>query len=141
MLERVPSQMLWHLISLPKDKLYNIVSGSSVNDFIRESLIMLESNAENVTKDTNFFSLIKKNKYLSFKSANVRTTIQKNGKQKEVICQRDVLGLLVSTSNTTKKPVDIEKEMSHPLAPAPLSLCTADGAKRRTVKIKLYDDQ
>ena len=112
---------------------------------------MLESNAENVTKDffltfspkmlRNFFSLIKKNKYLSFKSANVRTTIRKNGKQKEVICQRDVLGLLVSTSNTTKKPVDIEKEMSHPLAPAPLSLCTADGAKRRTVKIKLYDDQ
>ena len=25
------------------------------------------------------------------------------------------LGLLVSTSNTTKKPVDIEKAMSHPL--------------------------
>ena len=90
-------------------------------------------------RKTNFFSPIKKNKYLSFKSANVRTTIQKIGKQKEVICQRDVLGLLVSTLNTTKKPVDIEKEMSHPLAPVPLSLCAADGAKRRTVKIKLYD--
>ena len=93
MSESVPSQMLWHLISLPKDKLYNIVSGSSVNDSICESLIMLESNAKNVTKDTNFFSPIKKNKYLSFKSANVRTTIQKIGKHKELICQRYVLGL------------------------------------------------
>ena len=70
-----------------KGKLYNIVSGSPVNDSICESLIMLESNAENVTKDfeerlkidsakdTNFFSPIKKNKYLSFENANVTTTI------------------------------------------------------------------
>ena len=48
-------------------------------------------------------------------------------------------GLLVSTSYTTKKPIDIEKAMSHPLAPVPLSLYTADGAERKTVKSKLYD--
>ena len=35
--------------------------------------------------------------------------------------------------------VDIEKAMSHPLVPVPLSLCTAVGAKRKTVKSKLYD--
>ena len=70
-----------------KDKLYNIVPGSPVNDSICESSIMLESNAENVTKDfeerlkidstkdTNFFSPIKKNKYHSFENANVTTTI------------------------------------------------------------------
>ena len=35
---------------LHKDKLYNIVSGSPVKDSICESLIILESNAKNVTK-------------------------------------------------------------------------------------------
>ena len=114
---------------LHKDKLYNIFSGSLVNNFNCESLIMLESNAKNVTKDfeerlkidskkkTQAFLPIKKNKYLSFEYANVTTTIRKNGKQKEVTCQRDVLGLLVLMSYTTKKPVIIEKAMSHPLPP------------------------
>ena len=50
-----------------------------------------------------------------------------------------MLGLLVSTSYTTKKPVDIEKTMSLPLAPVPLSLCTVDGAERKIVKSKLHD--
>ena len=36
---------------LRKDKLYNIFSGSLVNNSNCESLIMLESNAKNVTKD------------------------------------------------------------------------------------------
>ena len=36
---------------LHKDKLYNIVSGALVNNSNCESLIMLESNAKNVTKD------------------------------------------------------------------------------------------
>ena len=36
---------------LYKDKLYNIFSGSLVNNSNCESLIMLESNAKNVTKD------------------------------------------------------------------------------------------
>ena len=36
---------------LHKDKLYNIFSGSLVNNSNCESLIMLESNAKNVTKD------------------------------------------------------------------------------------------
>ena len=86
-----------------------------------------------------FFDPIKKNKYLTFEDTRVTTTIRKDGKQKEGACQRDVLGLLVSTSYKTKQPVDIEKDMSYPLAPVPLSLCTADGAKRKTVKSKLYD--
>ena len=50
-----------------------------------------------------------------------------------------MLGLLVSSSYPTKKPVDIKKAMSHPLAPVPLSLCIGDGAMRKTVKSKLYD--
>ena len=136
---------------LHKDKLYNNASGSPVKDSICQSLVMLESNAENVTKDfeerlkidstkdKSFFSPVKKNKYLSFENANVTITIPKNGKQKDVTCQRDVLCLLVSISYTTKKPVDIEKAMSHPLTPVPLSLCTADGTERKTAKSKLYD--
>ena len=131
-------------LTVPSAKVYQ-------HDSICESLIILESNAENVTKDfeerlkidstkdKNFFSPIKKNKYLSFENANVTTTIRKSRKQKEVTCQLDVSGLLVSTSYTTKKPIDIEKAMSHPLAPVPLSLYTADGAERKTVKSKLYD--
>ena len=119
---------------LHKDKLYNNASGFPVKDSICQSLVMLESNAENVTKDfeerlkidstkdKSFFSPVKKNKYLSFENANVTITIPKNGKQKDITCQRDVLCLLVSTSYTTKKPVNIEKAMSHPLTPVPLSL-------------------
>ena len=61
-------------------------------------------------KDANFFWPIKKNKYLSFENENVTTTIRKNGKQKEVTCQCDVLDVLVLTSHTTKKPVNIEKQ-------------------------------
>ena len=80
------------------------------------------------TKDINFFLPIKKKKYLSLDNANVTTTLRKNGKQREV-----------STSYTTKKPVDIEKAMSHPLSSVPLSLCTSDGATCKTVKSKLCD--
>ena len=36
---------------LHKDKLYNTVSGSLVNDSICESLAMFERNVENVTKN------------------------------------------------------------------------------------------
>ena len=68
---------------LHKDKLYNIVSGSTVKDSICESLIILESNAKNVRKDfeerlkidsakNTFFSPTKKNKYLNFENANVK---------------------------------------------------------------------
>ena len=78
------------------------------------------------------------NKCVSLENANVTITMQKKGKQKEAICQGVRLGLLVSTSYTTKKPAVIEKAMSLPLAPVPLSLGTADGAKRKTVKSKLY---
>ena len=112
---------------------------------------MLESNAENVsndlkerqkidsTKDIHFFSPIKNNKYLSLDNANITTTLRKNAKQREVTCQRDVLGLLVSTSYTTKKPVDIDKAVSLPLSPVSLLLCTSDGAMCKTVKNKLHD--
>ena len=46
-------QQFFNLFSpdLRKDKLYNIFSGSLVNNSNCESLIMLESNAKNVTKD------------------------------------------------------------------------------------------
>ena len=90
---------------LHKDKLCNIASGPPLNDSIK-SLIMLESNAENVTKefkerlkidstkDANLFSSIKKSNYLSFENANVTTTIRKNGKQKEISSQRDLFRLI-----------------------------------------------
>ena len=45
----------------------------------------------------------------------------------------------MATSYKEKSIVDIDKALSFPLAPVPLSLATADGMRRKTAKSKLLE--
>lgn len=95
-----------------------MVSVSIVSDTICQSLTTLKSNAVPIMKcfeekmeidsmnDINVFTLIKKNKYLCFENTNFKNKERETGKQKELTCQGDVLGLLDSASYKTEKPVD-----------------------------------
>ena len=65
--------------------------------------------------------------------------ITKNEKHREIAFQRDVLGLIAAKSSQKEKPVDIDRALTFPLAPIPLSLATPDGNRRKTPKNKLMD--
>ena len=82
---------------------------------LEENALPMMKNLKNEsTKDSTFFSPIKRNKYICFEDANTKTVVKKNGKQKEVSCQRDILGLVVKSSYASKKPVDVKKGMTYP---------------------------
>ena len=86
------------------------MSGSFLSDIIYETSTMLKINAVSIMKgfeerikldsmnDINVFAPIKKKNYFWFKNVNVKTKIRKNGKQKKVACQRELLGILLCTS-------------------------------------------
>ena len=134
-----------------KSELYNLVSGSPVDGRICESLLTLEKQGKLIKEEfdkimhanndvnTGFFSVIKRNIYKSFEDSNVKAVVKKTGRQKELSCQRDILGLLVCSSYQSNKVVNVSKAMTYPLSPVSLPLCTPDGVIRKTVKSKLLD--
>ncbi len=70
-----------------------------------------------------------------FQARKVKVTA--GGKTKDVAVQRDILGLLLTTSFKERESVDIDKALTYALAPVPLALATSDGYRRKTAKSKL----
>ena len=64
--------------------------------------------------------------------------VRRKEKAKEITFQRNILGLLVAHSEKHKVGINLEKVLTFPLAPVAISLSTADGAIRKTMKSKLY---
>ena len=62
-----------------------------------------------------------------------------NRKTKDVVVQRDILGLLAGKSCKEKMPINMNEALKYPLAPVPLSLATADGSRRSTPKSKIME--
>ena len=138
---------------LPKDHLYNIVSGRPVDSKIHSDLCTIRQEGEVKLKEftsrftgddsqsdtKKFFDPINRTKLKTFKES-FKSQKNKNGKEKqrEIVAQRDVLGLLVAKSYEQNAPVDVDKGLSYPLSPVPLSLATADGAIRKSAKSNLY---
>ena len=86
-----------------------------------------------------FFDAIKRVPWRDFGNNDRKTKVTTKGKSKDVKVQRDILGILVATSYKEKSIVDIDKALSFPRSPVPLSLATADGMRRKTAKSKLLE--
>lgn len=135
---------------LDKSELYNLVSGCPVPNEVSDSILNLEKAGEEMFNDfqerlsnnkskDEFFDPIKKCKSKTFLDSAKRSKMNVDGKCKEVIFQRDILGKLVALSHKRKMAVDLDKCLVYPLAPVSLPLSTPDGAIRKTVKSKLFN--
>ena len=134
---------------LDKSELYNLVSGCPVADEVSDSLLNLEkageelfrSFEERMTKTESpeeFFDPIRKFKWKTFRDSENKVKIKKDGRCKEVMFQRDILGKLVALSHKHRIGVDLDSVLVYPLAPICLPLSTPDGAIRKTAKSKLF---
>ena len=63
-----------------------------------------------------------------------KTKVTAKGKSKDVTVQRDSLGIIVAASYKEKLMIDIDRALSFPLAPVPLSLAPADGMQERMLR-------
>ena len=137
--------------SLDRDKLYNLASGRPLPDSIADELLgsyergkemfsMFQKRLEIGEEEAaGFFDPIKRCPWKGFGDAEKKIKVTAKGKSKDIAVQRDILGLLVASSYEEQSSVDIDKALSFPLAPVPLSLATCDGNRRTTAKSKLLD--
>ena len=76
---------------------------------------------------------IKREKLKSFEDTVKRTTKLKiDGKIKDIVEQKNILGLLAAKSDQSKLAVGITNALSFPLASVSLPLVSTDGAMRKT---------
>ena len=82
---------------------------------------------------------IKREKLKSFEDTVKRTIKLKiDGKIKDIVEQKNILGLLAAKSDQSKLAVDITNALSFPLASVSLPLVSTDGAMRKTKKSNLW---
>ena len=68
----------------------------------------------------------------------MKAKISKNGKEREIRSQSNILRKLMALSCANKAAINLDVAMSFPLAPVSLPLAHCDGTIRKTVKSKLY---
>lgn len=118
---------------LNHDKLYNISTGRA-SDSVADFLLKVEETDELQRKQfitkcaeniDSFEAPLKQNKILNFSSNHEKKKIIVNNKV-QVRLQRDLFGrmLAISMENNT----DIEKILTFPIIPTPMSLCHIDGS-------------
>lgn len=134
-------------------KLFNIVSGKPLCSEVEEHLLSTHKRGSelhcafntrlDMEKDAEtrcFFDPIPRSLWRSFQDSNKRTTLQSaRGQIKNVAVQRDILGVLAAKSSEENMPVNLDKALTYPLAPVPLSLATPDGTRRSTPKCQMME--
>ena len=135
---------------MDKTKLYNITSGTYTSNDISECLLTIFERGkirmvefkEKISKNASnkyIFDPIKREKWKSFEDTVKRTTkIKIDGKIKDIVEQKNNLGLLAAKSDQSKLAADIKNALPFPLASVSLPLASADGAMRKTKKSNLY---
>ena len=130
-----------------KKKLYNITSWTYASNDISECLLPIFERGkirmvefkERISKNASskyIFDPIKREKSKSFDDTVKKTTkIKIDGKIKDIVEQKNILGLLAAKSDKSKLAVDIKNALSFPLSSVSLPLASADGAMRKTKKI------
>ena len=133
-----------------KTKLYNIASETYTSNDISECLLTIFERGkkqvvkfkERISKNASnkyIFNPTKREKWKSFEDTAKRTTkIKIDGKIKDIVEQKIILGLLAAKSDQSKLAVDIKNALSFPLASVSLHLASADSAMRKTKKSNLY---
>ena len=134
-------------------KLFNIVSGKPLPRDVEEHLLSTHKRGSELYSAFNtrldmekdgetpcFFDPISRLPWRSFQDNIKRTTLQNaRGQMKNVAVQRDILGILAAKSSEENMPVNIDKALTYPLAPVPLSLTTPDGTRRSTPKSQMME--
>ena len=93
-----------------------------------------------VTKRKMFYDPISRNNIKSFKCTSATQVVKsKDNKTTTVTVNRDIIGSLLSFTMKNEKPIDWESALAYPLSPVPLSICSADGVRRKVVKSKLME--
>ena len=136
---------------LGKNQLYNIVSCKTVSIEIKDSLITIDEqgqemileyiqrmNKDNVT-DSGMMDVIRKSLMKYFSSSNVLVKLQKKGEAREIKMKRDILRKLVRSSFDTNSHINVETLLTYPLWPVSLALSCSDGTIRKKCKSKLYE--
>ena len=131
--------------NMEDDQLYNISTGRSTTDTVADFLLNVEKigNAKGeqfITEcsmsNTRFEEAIKQNKILNFASSNEKKKVNVNNKVQEVRLQRDLFGRMLGISMSDNN-VDIEKALTSPITPVPMSSCHLDGTICKTEKSAL----
>lgn len=132
------------------DRLYNLASGSPIGEDIAEHLLTVEERGQSMMNEfcerlvgeentkKLLFDPIKRAAWKSFADSGCKMKVTSKAKSKEIMVQRDILGLLAAKSQQRKATVNIDAALCYPLAPVPLSLATCDGTRRKTAKSKLF---
>ena len=76
---------------------------------------------------------------LQEKYCSQKITVRKDDKEKQIVAERNIFGILMSTLYKTKAAVNLEASLVYPLANHPPVLCVPGGAPRKCVKSKLCD--
>ena len=136
---------------LDGNHLYNLASGCPLPGDITESLLSVTARGTSLwntffkrlrqsQEDKElFFDQVKRIEWKGFLSLNKKVKVSSKGKSKDVAVQRDILGLLAAKSHQQNAAINIDCALCYPLAPVPLSMATAGGARRKTAKSKLFD--
>ena len=131
--------------TLDRNKLYNLASGGPLPDSIVDELLgsyergkemfsTFQKRLEIGEEAAGIFYSIKRYPWKGFGGAEMKIKVTAKGKSKDTAVQREILGRLVASSYKGQSLVDIDEVLSFHLSPAPLSLATSDGNRRKTAK-------
>lgn len=123
------------------NQLYNIATGQAASQEVRDFLLNVEGDghrlretfiSECAESESRFELTIKQNKILNFAASNEKRKVCINNKIQEVRLQRDLFGRMLAIS--MNENTNIEKILTYPLTPVPMSMCHLDGSIFKTVK-------
>lgn len=130
--------------TLDENSLFHISTGRAADENVADFLLNVEKKGEELRntfinecaldKD-RFDRSLKMNNIMNFTSLQTKKKMKVAGKLLEVRLQRDLFGQLLVIALDQK--IDIDKILTYPLTPVPLSLCHLDGSICKTEKCAL----
>ena len=137
-------------LTINKEKLLNLSSGEAVEENLTEDILSTIDKGKEleekfrverlVNKFALFHDTLKKNQCKTFNEVSKKMKVKsKSGAQKIIEVNRDILSMLTSYSLRTNAAIDFKKALEYSLSPIPLSICNADGSRRKTQKAKLKE--
>ena len=131
------------------DKLANVSSGMALPDQIAEEVLLIQEvgvrKYEEFRKERRtepqttkaFHGPISRTNIKGFQPNQMEVNVTQNKVVKALEINRVILGMNLTLSSKSEKPIDFEKALQYPLSPIPLSLCNGDGTMFKTNKSDL----
>ena len=70
----------------------------------------------------------------NFQYCSQKRTVRKGDKEKQIAAERDIFGMLMSTSYKAKEAVNLEASLVYPLPNHPPEYCVPSGARKKCGK-------